>query len=112
MIARGDMVWCDFNPVVGSEQAGIRPAVVVQNDAANRSSPCTVVVPFTTRIPRALFPSHAFVPAGVGGLTHSSVALCEQVRVIDKRRIVRTVGRLDEPYLSDLDQALRAALAL
>lgn len=112
MIARGGVVWCDFNPVVGSEQAGIRPAVVVQNDAANRSSPCTVVVPFTTRIPRALFPSHAFLPAGAGGLTQDSVALCEQVRVIDRRRVIRTVGRLDAAQMADVDRALRTAMAL
>jgi mRNA interferase MazF len=112
MIARGDVVWCDSNPVVGSEQAGTRPAVVVQNDAANRSSPCTVVVPFTTKLPRALFPSHAFVPAGIGSLTQDSVALCEQVRVIDKRRIARTVGQLDTTRIAEIDRALRAALAL
>jgi mRNA interferase MazF len=112
MIARGDVVWCDFNPVVGSEQAGIRPAIVVLNDRANRSSPCTVVVPFTTKIPQALFPSHAFVPAGIGGLTPDSVALCEQIRVIDKRRIIRTVGKLDTARLAELDRALRAALVL
>src|SRR5688572_17114423 len=112
MITRGDVVWCNFNPVVGSEQAGIRPAVVVQNDAANRTSPCTVVVPFTTKIPRALFPSHALVPAGVGGLTQDSVALCEQIRVIDQQRIIRVVGHLDVTRLGELDKALRAALAL
>jgi mRNA interferase MazF len=81
MTTRSDVVWCNFSPVVGSEQAGVRPAVVVQNDVANRSSPCTIVVPFTTKLPPTLFPSHAFVPAGVGGLTQDSIALCEQVRV-------------------------------
>jgi mRNA interferase MazF len=70
------------------------------------------VVPFTTRIPRALFPSHAFVPAGTGGLTQDSVALCEQIRVVDKRRIIRTVGQLDAARLDEVDGALRAALAL
>jgi mRNA interferase MazF len=112
MIARGDVVWCNFNPVVGSEQAGTRPAVVVQNDLANRSSPCTIVVPFTTKIPRALFPSHAFVPAGVGGLTQDSVALCEQIRVIDKQRIIRIAGQLDATRVAELDNALRTALSL
>jgi mRNA interferase MazF len=112
MIARGDVIWCDFSPVVGSEQAGVRPAVVVQNDMANRTSPCTIVVPFTTKIPRALFPSHAFVPAGVGGLTQDSVAMCEQIRVIDRQRIIRAAGQLDAIRMSDLDNALRAAMAL
>lgn len=112
IIIRGDIVWCDFNPVVGSEQAGIRPAVVVQTDRANRSSPCTIVVPFTTRIRRSLFPSHVFVPAGEGGLTQDSIALCEQVRVIDQRRITRVVGHLGESRLDELGGALRAALEL
>jgi mRNA interferase MazF len=70
------------------------------------------VVPFTTKIPQALFPSHAFVPAGVGGLSQDSVALCEQVRVIDKQRIIRVVGHLDAPRLGDLDRALRVAMDL
>jgi len=112
MISRGNIVWCDFNPVIGSEQAGIRPAVVVQTDRANRTSPCTIVVPFTTRIPRSLFPSHVFVPAGEGGLTQDSVALCEQVRVIDQRRITRVVGQLGDSRLDELSGALRAALEL
>jgi mRNA interferase MazF len=112
VIARGDVVWCDFNPVVGSEQAGIRPAVIVQTDRANRSSPCTVVVPFTTKVPRALFPSHVLVPTGEGGLVQNSVALCEQVRVIDQRRIIRVVGRLPDSRMIELSDALRAALEL
>src|SRR4051812_22655840 len=110
MIGRGDIVWCDFNPVVGSEQAGVRPAVVVLNDRANRASPCTIVVPFTSKIPHALFPSHVLVPAGVGGLTQDSVGLCEQVRAIDKSRIVRVGGQLDAPYLTALENALRATM--
>ena len=84
----------------------------MQNDVANRSSPCTIVVPFTTKLPPSLFPTHAFVPAGVGGLTQDSVALCEQVRVIDKRRIIRTVGRLDANSLGGVEQALRIAMSL
>ncbi|SRR5713101_1375367 len=99
-ITRGDVVLCDLNPVVGSEQAGIRPAVIVQIDRANAASPHTVIVPFTTKIRRALLPSHAFVPAGMGGLTQDSVALCEQIRVIDKRRITRVLGHLDDPHIS------------
>lgn len=112
MIQRGDIVWCNFNPAVGSEQAGVRPAVVVLNDRANRSSPCTVVVPFTTKMPQKLFPSHVLVPAGVGGLTQDSVAMCEQVRVIDKSRIIRALGQLDAARLAEFDNALRATMDL
>jgi mRNA interferase MazF len=111
-ITRGDVVLCDLNPVVGSEQAGIRPAVIVQIDRANAASPHTVIVPFTTKIRRALLPSHAFVPAGMGGLTQDSVALCEQIRVIDKRRITRVLGHLDDPHMEEVAKALRVILGL
>ncbi len=111
-ITRGDVVLCDLNPVVGTEQAGVRPAVVLQIDRANAASPHTIIAPFTTKIRRALLPSHVLVPAGVGGLTQDSVVLCEQIRVIDKRRIVRVLGHLDEPYLQQIARALRTILGL
>ena len=111
-ISRGDVVLCDLNPVVGTEQAGIRPVVVLQIDRANAASPHTIIAPFTTKIRRALLPSHAFVPAGIGGLSQDSVALCEQVRVVDKRRIIKIVGHLDEPYLEEIAKALRTILGL
>lgn len=111
-IRRGDVVLCDLNPVVGTEQAGIRPAIIVQIDRANAVSPHTIIVPFTTKIRKALLPSHAFVPAGVGGLSQDSVALCEQIRVIDKRRIIRVIGHLDDSYLEEIARALRTILGL
>jgi len=111
-ISRGDVVLCDLNPVVGTEQAGVRPVVILQIDRANAVSPHTIIAPFTTKIRRALLPSHAFVPARVGGLSQDSVALCEQIRVIDKRRIIKVLGRLDEPYLEEIAKALRAILGL
>lgn len=92
---------CDLNPVIGTEQAGIRPVVIVQIDRANAVSPHTVIVPFTTKIRQSLLPSHAAVLAGNGGLTQNSVALCEQIRVIDKRRIVKALGHLN-PILKPL----------
>ena len=75
-------------------------------------SPHTIIVPFTTKIRRALLPSHALVPAGAGGLSQDSVALCEQTRVIDKRRIIKVLGHLDEPYLEEIARALRTILGL
>ena len=82
-VVRGDVIKCDLNPVVGTEQAGVRPAVVVQIDRANTVSPHTIIAPFTTRIRRAVLPSHALIPAGIGGLPNDSVVLCEQIRVIE-----------------------------
>ena len=111
-IHRGDVVLCDLNPVLGTEQAGIRPAVVVQIDRANAVSPHTIVVPFTTRIRRALLPSHALVLAGGGGLSRDSVALCEQIRVIDNRRIIRILGHLDDRHLEEIGKALGTILGL
>jgi mRNA interferase MazF len=105
-IRRGDVVLCDLNPVVGTEQAGIRPVVILQIDRANAVSPHTIIAPFTTKIRQKLLPSHVFVPAGVGGLSQNSVILCEQIRVIDKSRIIRVLGHLDDIYLQDLAHAL------
>lgn len=111
-ITRGDVVLCDLNPVVGTEQAGVRPAIVLQIDRANAVSPHTIIAPFTTKIRRALLPSHVVIPAGVGGLTQDSVVLCEQIRVIDKQRIVKVLGHLDEPYLQQIAKALCTILGL
>lgn len=111
-ISRGDVALCDLNPAVGTEQAGIRPVVILQADRANAVSPHTIIAPFTTRIHRVLLPSHAFVPAGVGGLTQDSVVLCEQIRVIDKQRIIKVLGHLDDPYLDAIAKALSTILGL
>jgi mRNA interferase MazF len=111
-ITRGDVVLCDLNPVVGTEQAGVRPVVVLQIDRANAVSPHTIIAPCTTRIRHALLASHVFIPAGIGGLSQDSVVLCEQIRVIDKRRILKSLGHLDQAYLDQLAVALRTILGL
>ncbi|MBI5603224.1 MAG: type II toxin-antitoxin system PemK/MazF family toxin [Deltaproteobacteria bacterium] len=109
---RGDVIQCDLNPVMGTEQAGIRPCVIVQIDRANIASPHTIIVPFTTKIRRALLSSHAFIPAGIGGLLQDSVALCEQVRVIDKRRVIKVFGHLEDSYILKIGEALSVILGL
>ena len=109
-ILRGDVVLVDLNPVVGSEQAGIRPALVVQTDRANATSPNTIIAPFTSKIRSTLFPSHVFVAAGEGGLRLDSVLLCEQIRVIDKQRIQTVWGHLSDERMGEVAVALRAAL--
>lgn len=111
-VTRGDVVLCDLNPVVGTEQAGIRPVVILQVDRANAVSPHTIIAPFTSKIRRALLPSHVFVLSGVGGLSQDSVVLCEQIRVIDKSRIIRVIGHLDDVYMEDLAKALSTILGL
>lgn len=77
VVSRGDVALCDLNPVIGTEQAGIRPVVILQIDRANAVSPHTIIAPLTTKIRRNLLPSHVFVPAGAGGLNQDSVILCE-----------------------------------
>ena len=111
-ISRGDIVLCDLNPVKGTEQRGIRPVVIVQIDRANKASPHTIIVPFTSKIRRAILLSHVFVPATVEGLTQDSVILCEQIRIIDKSRIIKIVGHLDQIYLEQVERALCVILGL
>lgn len=111
-IRRGDVILCDLNPVIGTEQAGIRPVVILQIDQANSVSPHTIIAPFTSKIRRALLPSHVLVPSGVAGLNQDSVILCEQIRAIDKSRIIRVIGHLDDSYIEQLALALSTILGL
>jgi len=111
-VVRGDIVLCDFNPVMGSEQAGIRPALVIQIDRANAASPRTIVAPFTSKIRNVLLPSHVFVGAGVAGLSLDSVLLCEQIRAIDKQRIIKSLGHLDDNSILQVAIALKNILGL
>jgi len=111
-VKRGDVFLVDLNPVVGTEQAGIRPALVVQIDKANAASPHTIIIPFTTRIREAKLPSHVRISAGDGGLPEQSVLLCEQIRVIDKRRLVHRIGSVEEEYLREVGIAIKVTLGL
>jgi len=111
-IARGDVILCDLNPVMGTEQAGIRPVLVLQIDRANAASPHTIIAPFTTKIRQALLPSHVMIAKGMGGLSNDSVLLCEQVRVIDKGRIIRVLGHLDNKKMERVADVLCTILGL
>jgi mRNA interferase MazF len=97
---------------MGTEQSGIRPVVILQIDRANNVSPHTIIAPFTTKIRRAQLPSHVFVPADIGGLTQDSVVLCEQIRVIDKKRIIKILGNLYHYYMEKIYRALSIILGL
>jgi mRNA interferase MazF len=111
-VNRGDVVLCDLNPVIGTEQAGVRPVIVVQFDRANTVSPRTIVVPLTSKIRKVLLSSHVFIPAGVAGLTLDRVALCEQIRAIDLQRVIKVMGRLDATTMDAVSAALRIILDL
>lgn len=111
-VKRGEVWRCDLAPARGTEQSGVRPVLVVQTDRANPHSPHTLVVPFTTRIRQRLLPSHVLVPAGEGGLAADSVALCEQMRVIDCGRLLQRLGELPTTRIDEVNHALRAILDL
>jgi len=111
-VIRGDIFSVDLNPVIGTEQAGIRPALIMQINRANAVSPHTIIIPFTTRIREVKLPSHVKIPAGTGGLTDDSVLLCEQIRVIDKRRLIRRKGNIGEGYLKEVSAAIIVILGL
>jgi mRNA interferase MazF len=111
-VKRGEVSRADLSPTRGTEQAGVRPVLVVQTDRANPYSPHTLVVPFTTPIHRTLLPSHILVVAGEGGLVQDSVALCEQIRVIDNGRLLSRLGDLPAARMPEVDDALRAVLEL
>jgi mRNA interferase MazF len=96
----------------GTEQSGVRPILIVQTDRANPHSPHTIVVPFTTRIRQRLLPSHGLIPAGAGGLTQDSVALCEQIRVIDGSRLTVRLGYLSTMRMNEIADGPRAILEL
>ena len=111
-VSRGDIFSVDLNPVIGTEQAGIRPALIMQINRANAVSPHTIIIPFTTRIREVKLPSHVKIPAGTGGLTDDSVLPCEQIRVIDKKRLIRWKGNIGEGYLKEVAAAIIVILGL
>ena len=112
MISRGDLFSASLDPVVGSEQGGIRPVLVIQNDVGNRFSPTVIVAAITSQISKARLPTHVALRAGVGGLDLDSVVLAEQLRTIDKRRLRERLGVLPEPENNLVDQAVKISLGL
>jgi mRNA interferase MazF len=110
-VRRGDVFWTRFEPVEGSELAGLRPAVVVQNDTGNRFSATTIVVGITTRFAHKGYPMVARLPEGV--LPKSSAVNCAQIRTVDKARFQgERLAHLDAPTMHTVDDALRASLGL
>lgn len=110
-IRRGDLFTVDFEPVRGSEQGKLRPAVVIQNDVGNQFSPTVMVAPLTTG-QYARFDVNVEVKAPEGGLTNDSLVLLNQIRVVDKSRILRYWGRLTPTTMQKVDQAIKISLGL
>ncbi len=110
MIKRGEIYFADLNPVVGSEQGGIRPVLIIQNDIGNRHSPTVIVLAITSRIEKAKLPTHVEVSAGASGLKRDSVILGEQVRTLEKKRLRERLGQLPDALMAQVDDAMRISL--
>ena len=106
VVKRGDIFYADLSPVIGSEQGGTRPVLVVQNDVGNKFSPTVIIAAITSQINKAKLPTHIEIKAHDVGLLKDSVILLEQVRTIDKKRLREKIGRLDDEQLSAVDEAL------
>lgn len=105
MIQRGDVFLVNLDPVIGSEVGKTRPAVVLQNEMANRTSPTVTVIPLSTKVDR-VFPFQVLIPAGEGGLTRESKVLCEQIRTLSTRRLLQHLGSLPPERLEQIRTAL------
>lgn len=111
-MSRGDVYLADLNPSRGSEQAGVRPVIVVQRGTLDRFTQTVIVVPMTSNLRRSRIPGTPTVPTNEGGLTQASVALCYQTVVLDRQRLIRRLGTLSSTYLEQLNEALRYTLQL
>lgn len=108
-IKRGELYYADLSPVVGSEQGGIRPVLVVQNDIGNKYSPTVIVAAITSQINKARIPTHIELDSSYG-LTKDSVLLLEQIRTLDKRRLKEKIGILDDKCMENVNRALLISL--
>lgn len=109
-IKRGELYYADLSPVVGSEQGGVRPVLVVQNDVGNKYSPTIIAAAVTSKINKAKLPTHIELPLGEFGLQKESVILLEQIRTLDKRRLKERIGELPEVTMSKVDRAILISL--
>lgn len=112
IVKRGDVFFADLSPVVGSEQGGVRPVLIIQNDIGNRFSPTVIVAAITAQIQKAKLPTHVELEAKRHGFDRDSVILLEQIRTIDKQRLTDKITHLDEETMAKVDEALMISLAL
>ena len=111
-VKRGEIYYADLSPVVGSEQGGVRPVLIVQNDTGNRYSPTVIAAAITSQTGKARLPTHISVSPLSCGLPKESVILLEQVRTLDKRRLREKMGRLDDGVMRKVDSAIAVSLGL
>lgn len=109
-VKRGELYYADLSPVVGSEQGGIRPVLIVQNDVGNKYSPTIIAAAVTSKINKAKLPTHIELPAYDFGLAKDSVILLEQIRTLDKRRLKERIGEIPSLTMSKVDRAILISL--
>ena len=112
MILRGDIYRAQLDPVLGSEQGGMRPVLVVQNNVGNKYSPTVIALAVTSRLSKSRLPTHIPLCAGCGGLSKDSLILAEQIRTLDKQRLKEKLGCVSESTMAQVDKALRMSLQL
>lgn len=111
-VKRGDIYYADLSPVVGSEQGGLRPVLIIQNDVGNKYSPTVIAAAITSRMGKTKLPTHIDVYAERAGLARDSIVLLEQLRTLDKRRLREKLGHLDEQMMMQIDTAIAVSLGL
>ena len=111
-IKRGDIYYADLSPVVGSEQGGLRPVLIVQNDIGNRYSPTVIAAAITSKMTKARLPTHIDIYAKEVGLAKDSVILLEQVRTLDKRRLREKMGHLEDSTMQRVNEAISVSFGL
>ena len=111
-VRRGDIFYADLSPVVGSEQGGLRPVLIIQNDVGNRYSPTVIAAAITSRMGKTKLPTHIDIYADRVGLSKDSVILLEQIRTLDKRRLREKMGHLDEAVMEEVNNAIAVSFGL
>ncbi len=112
IVKRGDIFYADLSPVIGSEQGGVRPVLIVQNDLGNKYSPTVIAAAITSQINKAKMPTHVEIAANEFGLGKDSVILLEQIRTIDKRRLKEKIGALDAVHMVQVGRGLEISFGL
>ena len=112
IVKRGEIYYADLSPVVGSEQGGVRPVLIVQNDTGNRHSPTVIAAAITSQLGKAKLPTHIEVSADRCGLPKDSVILLEQIRTLDKRRLRERMGKVDGAVMEQVDAAIAVSFGL
>ena len=111
MIKRGEIYYADLSPVKGSEQGGMRPCLIIQNDVGNKFSPCTIVAIITTRTTKAKLPTQLWLPSSCG-LPYNSMVECEQIRTIDKKRLGEKCGEVDPATMRKINECLKISVGI